>query len=95
MSTSAADGPRVYRDLNLRERAGWVLGITPVQAAVLLVLAVPVLLSMSSGRWSQALLLLLTDGVAGALVVVPVRGRSALGGVRTPHPSQRSRAPPP
>ncbi|HWM58491.1 MAG TPA: SCO6880 family protein [Pseudonocardia sp.] len=78
MSTSAAGGPRVYRDLNLRERAGWVLGITPVQAAVLLVLAVPVLLSMSSGRWSQALLLLLTDGVAAALVVVPVRGRSAL-----------------
>lgn len=78
MSTPAVDGPRIYRGLNVRERAGWVLGMTPLQAIAVLGLGAPVLLSMSSGRWSEALLLLGTNGIGVALVVVPVRGRSAL-----------------
>ena len=78
MSTPTADGPRIYRGLNMRERAGWVLGLTPLQAVAVLGLGAPVLLSMSSGRWSEALVLLATNGIGVALVVVPVRGRSAL-----------------
>ena len=78
MSAPTVDGPRIYRGLNVRERAGWVLGLTPLQAVAVLGLGAPVLLSMSSGRWSEALLLLVTNGVGVALVVVPVRGRSAL-----------------
>ena len=78
MSAPAVDGPRIYRGLNVRERAGWVLGLTPLQAIAVLGLGAPVLLSMSSGRWSEALLLLATNGIGVALVVVPVRGRSAL-----------------
>jgi hypothetical protein len=77
-AANQATGPRIYRGLNTRERAGWVLGLTPFQAAACLGLAAPVLLAMSVGRWSQAFTLLLTDGLAIALVVVPVRGRSAL-----------------
>lgn len=69
---------RVYRGLNVRERAGWVLGMTPLQAGVVLALGVPVLLAMSSGRWIDALLLAGTNGAAAALVLIPVRGRPAL-----------------
>jgi hypothetical protein len=78
MSAPVESGPRVYRGLNVRERAGWVLGMTPPQALAVLVLGAPVLLSMSSGRWREALLLLVTNGIGVALVVVPVRGRSAV-----------------
>jgi hypothetical protein len=78
MSTTAADGPRTYRGLNIRERAGWVLGLTPWQVAVVIVLGVPVLASMSTGRWREALIMIVTNGIGAALVVVPVRGRSAL-----------------
>lgn len=69
---------RIYHGLNVRERSGWVLGMTPLQAGVVLALTAPVLLAMASGRWAQALVLLGTNGAAIALVVVPVRGRSAL-----------------
>ena len=75
---SAPVEQRVYRGLNVRERPGWVMGMTPVQAAVVLLLGAPVLLAMSAGRWTQALVLLGTNGVAIALVVVPVHGRPAL-----------------
>ena len=78
MSTPTADEPRIYRGLNLRERAGWVLGLTPLQAIAVLGLGAPVLLSMSAGRWSEALLMLATNGIGVVLVTVPVRGRSAL-----------------
>ena len=52
--------------------------MTPVQAIAVLALGAPVLLAMSSGRWSEAMLMLATNGVGVALVTVPVRGRSAL-----------------
>ncbi len=71
-------GPRIYRGLNRRERAGWILGLTVAQASACLVLATPVLLGVSAGRWRASLGWAVIDGVAAALIVVPVRGRPAL-----------------
>jgi hypothetical protein len=71
-------GPRTYRGLNTRERTGWVLGVTPAQAAVCVVLAAPVLLAMSVGNMPRALAWLALSGPLAVLVVVPVRGRPAL-----------------
>lgn len=68
---------RVYSGLNNRERAGWVLGLTPAQALACVALAAPVLVSMSAGRWAQAFTLIAVDGGLAALIVIPVRGRSA------------------
>ncbi|MEU7529292.1 SCO6880 family protein [Saccharothrix sp. NPDC042600] len=70
--------PRIYRGLNRREHAGWIMGMTPVQALVCVALAVPVLWAVSNGRFADAAVLLLICGTTGALVVVPVRGRPAL-----------------
>ncbi|WP_309111969.1 SCO6880 family protein [Saccharothrix sp.] len=70
--------PRIYRGLSRREHAGWIMGLTPVQALVCIALAVPVLWAVSSGRFADAAVLLLVCGTIGALVVVPVRGRPAL-----------------
>ena len=67
--------PRIYRGLNRRERVGWILGLTPLQTVLCLVLAVPVLLAIAGGRFADAAILLLLDGSAAALIVVPVRGR--------------------
>ncbi|MCF7547277.1 SCO6880 family protein [Pseudonocardia sp. WMMC193] len=76
--SQTVEGPRVYRGLNSKERAGWILGLTPWQALACLALAAPVLLAMSAGRWSSAFVWLLLDGTLAALVVVPIRGRSAM-----------------
>ncbi|GAA3357844.1 SCO6880 family protein [Saccharopolyspora gregorii] len=75
---SNSDRPRIYRGLAHAERAGWIMGLTPVQAVTCLVLAVPVLWTVSAGRFLDALVLLAGCGGAAALVVVPVRGRPAL-----------------
>ncbi|GEL26454.1 hypothetical protein PSU4_54080 [Pseudonocardia sulfidoxydans NBRC 16205] len=75
--TASARSLRIYRELNNRERAGWVLGLTPAQAVACLALVAPVLLSLSAGRWVAAFGWLLVDGLLAALIVVPVRGRSA------------------
>ena len=32
-SSSSRNGPRTYRGLSNREQTGWVLGVTPLQAA--------------------------------------------------------------
>jgi hypothetical protein len=64
--------------LNRRERAGWILGLTAVQALTCLALAAPVLIAVSAGHWQRAVVLAGADGLAAALVVVPVRGRPAL-----------------
>lgn len=68
---------RIYRGLARREHAGWIMGLTPVQALTCIVLAVPVLWSVSAGQFTQALLTAAVCGLAGVLVVVPVRGRPA------------------
>lgn len=70
-------GPRIYRGLNRREHAGWIMGLTPVQALTCLLLAVPVLWTISAGRFVDALALATICGVVACLVVVPVRGRPA------------------
>ncbi|MBN9112985.1 MAG: hypothetical protein J0I34_29890 [Pseudonocardia sp.] len=71
-------GPRVYRDLDVRERDGWVLGLTLTQALTCLALVVPVLFALAASRWGQVVGLLAVAALLGALVVVPVRGRPAL-----------------
>lgn len=76
MTTTA--GPRIYRGLGRREHPGWVLGLTPWQALACVAMGAPVLLAMSAGRWSQAFGLAVAAGIGTVLVVVPIRGRSAL-----------------
>lgn len=71
-------GPRVYRGLNRREHAGWILGMTPGQALSCLALAVPVLGAVSAGRFLDAVALATVCGLTACLVVVPLRGRPAL-----------------
>ncbi|MHA6797528.1 SCO6880 family protein (plasmid) [Pseudonocardia bannensis] len=71
-------GPRIYRGLNRREKAGWIGGLTPAQALVCIGLAVPVLLALAADNWAQVLVLAPVLGFTAALVVVPVRGRPAL-----------------
>ncbi|MET8848627.1 SCO6880 family protein [Amycolatopsis sp. NPDC004625] len=68
---------RIYKGLSRSERAGWIGGLTPVQAFVCVGLAIPVILALTSGRFGQALALGAFCGTAAALVVVPVRGRPA------------------
>lgn len=68
----------MYRGLNRPERAGWIAGLTPVQAFTCMALCAPVMWALSRGEWRATLLLALVCGVAAALVVVPVRGRPAL-----------------
>jgi hypothetical protein len=69
---------RIYKGLSRKERAGWIIGLTLVQAFVCVGLAVPVILALAAGRFGQALVLGGLCGAAAALVVVPVRGRPAL-----------------
>lgn len=69
--------PRIYRGLNRRERAGWIAGLTVAQAGACLVLVLPVLLSISAGRWRAGLGWAVMDGLVAAVIVVPVRGRPA------------------
>ncbi|OLR92584.1 SCO6880 family protein [Actinokineospora bangkokensis] len=68
---------RIYRGLARRERAGWLLGLTPGQAVVCVVLLAPVLWALAGGRFAAAGVALVVGGVGVALVVVPVRGRPA------------------
>ncbi|MGH4007002.1 MAG: SCO6880 family protein, partial [Pseudonocardiaceae bacterium] len=70
-------GPRIYRGLNRREHAGWIMGLTPAQALTCLVLAVPVLWTISAGQFVDAMVLATICGLFACLVVVPVRGRPA------------------
>lgn len=68
---------RVYRGLARRERAGWIMGLTPAQALTCVALAVPVLWSLSAGRFVDALVFVVGCGLVAGVVVVPVRGRPA------------------
>ena len=76
MSTSRPD-QRVYRDLNTRERQGWVMGLTVAQAMWCVGAGAPVLASMSVGRYRAAFGWALVAAAVVVLVVVPVRGRPA------------------
>lgn len=68
---------RIYRGLARREHAGWIMGLTPWQALICIALAVPVLWTVSAGRFAEALILAGVNGILACLVVVPVRGRPA------------------
>jgi hypothetical protein len=54
------------------------LGVTPIQAVICVLLAVPVLVALAAGDWPQTVVWLAVDGPLAVLVVVPVRGRPAL-----------------
>ncbi|WP_017975788.1 SCO6880 family protein [Actinopolyspora halophila] len=69
---------RMYRGLARREKPGWIMGLSPWQAVTCLVLAVPVLWTVSAGRFVGALVLAAACGAGVCLVVIPVRGRPAL-----------------
>src|SRR5690242_11515846 len=77
-SSTAQAGPRTYRGLNNREQSGWVLGVTPAQAFLCVLLAAPVLIATAAGDLPGASRWLLLDLPLAVLVVVPVRGRPAL-----------------
>ncbi|RZT75474.1 hypothetical protein EV383_6214 [Pseudonocardia sediminis] len=72
-----ARGPRVYRGLNHREGFGWIAGLTPVQALLIIAVVAPAVLAMSRNQWSQALSWGAFAAVVALLVVVPVHGRPA------------------
>jgi hypothetical protein len=76
--TTAGTPQRVYRDLARREHAGWIMGLTPVQAASCIALALPVLWTVSAGRFLDGVVLAIVCGCAAALIVVPVHGRPAV-----------------
>ncbi|WP_158892584.1 SCO6880 family protein [Amycolatopsis anabasis] len=69
---------RIYKGLSRREHAGWIIGLTPVQAAVCLVLAVPIVIALAAGELLNALILAAICLPLAALVVIPVHGRPAL-----------------
>ncbi|WP_410659457.1 SCO6880 family protein [Amycolatopsis sp. lyj-112] len=68
---------RIYRGLSRREHAGWILGLTPVQALTCVALAVPVVITLAAGEITRALLIGCVSCPVAALVAVPVRGRTA------------------
>ncbi|KFZ77102.1 hypothetical protein ED92_39155 [Amycolatopsis sp. MJM2582] len=68
---------RVYRGLSRREHDGWILGLTPVQALTCVALTVPVVITLSAGEITKALIIACVSGPLAALVAVPVRGRTA------------------
>ncbi|MEW2507641.1 SCO6880 family protein [Amycolatopsis sp. NPDC047767] len=71
-------GQRIYTGLAHRERAGWLLGLRPGQAIASVVLALPVVVLLSSGNLAGAVMATLACGPGVALFIVPVRGRPAL-----------------
>ena len=69
---------RVYRDYQ-RDRVGWFFGLTGLQLGLLTAGSLPVLWAAHAGWWSYAFAALVGWVVLLVLVVVPVRGRSAVG----------------
>ncbi|WP_020502321.1 SCO6880 family protein [Sciscionella marina] len=69
---------RIYQGLARREHTGWLVGLTPLQASSCVVLGAPVVLELAAGRITTALLLLAAALPVGALVILPVRGRSGI-----------------
>ncbi|SER27696.1 SCO6880 family protein [Microlunatus flavus] len=69
---------RVYRDYQ-RDRVGWFFGLTGLQLGLLAAGALPTCWAARTGWWAGAFAGLLGWVGLLALVVVPVRGRSAVG----------------
>lgn len=76
-SSSDDGGGRVFTDLHHRDGAGWIGGLSTVQAVLLLASGIPVVVSVAAHQWRAALGFLAVAAVAAAVVVVPVRGRPA------------------
>ncbi len=70
------DHAHVYDDYS-RARIGFFFGLTGSQLAIVGLPVLPVLWATSQGRWATAGTLLLAWAAVAALVVTPVRGRSA------------------
>ncbi|MBM6402612.1 SCO6880 family protein [Phycicoccus sonneratiae] len=68
----------VYDDYS-RARIGFFFGLTGTQLAIVGLGVLPALWATSQGRWATAGVLLLAWAMVTALVVTPVRGRSATG----------------
>lgn len=67
-------GGRVFTDLHHRDGAGWIGGLSTVQAVLLLASGIPVIVAVAAHQWRAALGFLAVAAVAAAVVVVPVRG---------------------
>jgi hypothetical protein len=74
---TSSPGPRVYRGLNHREGTGWIAGMTPVQAFLVLGACAPALLAMSRSQWGQTLGWGAFAAVVAVLILVPIHGRPA------------------
>ncbi|OZM75499.1 SCO6880 family protein [Pseudonocardia sp. MH-G8] len=74
---TSSPGPRVYRGLNHKEGIGWIAGMTPVQAFLVIGVCSPALLAMSREQWSQALGWGGFAAVVAVLILVPIHGRPA------------------
>lgn len=62
-----------------RDRVGWFFGMSGPQALFVAAASLPMFWAVSRGAWSAALLLAASWGLVLVVVLVPVRGRSALG----------------
>jgi hypothetical protein len=70
-------GPRVYRGLNHKEGIGWIAGMTPAQAFLLLAACAPALVAMSRNQWTRTLGWGAFAVVVAVLILVPIHGRPA------------------
>ncbi|MEU4377148.1 SCO6880 family protein [Pseudonocardia alni] len=78
MSTdTTSPGPRIYRGLNHKEGIGWIAGMTPVQAFLLIGVCTPALIAMSRNQWSATLGWGLFAAFVAVLILIPVHGRPA------------------
>lgn len=78
MSTdTTSSGPRIYRGLNHKEGIGWIAGMTPVQAFLLIGVCAPALIAMSRNQWSATLGWGLFAAFVAVLILIPVHGRPA------------------
>ncbi|MBP2371978.1 SCO6880 family protein [Pseudonocardia parietis] len=74
---SAARGPRVYWGLNDKEGMGWIAGMTPAQAFLIIAACAPAILAMSRNQWSQTLGWGAFAALLAFLILVPIHGRPA------------------
>ncbi|GAA1831863.1 hypothetical protein GCM10009772_06900 [Pseudonocardia alni subsp. carboxydivorans] len=78
MSTdTTSPGPRIYRGLNHKEGIGWIAGMTPVQAFLLIAVCTPALIAMSRNQWSATLGWGLFAAFVAVLILIPIHGRPA------------------
>jgi hypothetical protein len=71
----------VYSDYS-RARIGWFFGLSGAQLGAVAAGAVPVAWSIHRGAWGPAGLFLVGWALVAAVVITPVRGRSATGWLR-------------